>query len=114
MSTNQSLAAIAQELNRPVVYFAGIQKRFDLPTCKTYSPAYAEFLRKIVHLRILGATEDRLADLWKTEKHLLEALHFSGVGSSTWFLDQWATTKLGNISVSTRTTSYLPTPMSCA
>jgi hypothetical protein len=92
MSTHLSLAAIAQELNRPVVYLAGIQKRFDLPTCKTYSPAYAEFLRKIFHLRILGATEDRLANLWKTEKHLLEVLHFSGDGSPTWFLDQCAET----------------------
>jgi hypothetical protein len=88
MSTHLSLAAIAQELNRPAVVVAGLQKRFDLPVFKTYSPAYAEFLRKIVHLRILGATEERLADLWKTEKHLLEVLHFSGDGSPTWFLDQ--------------------------
>ncbi len=88
MSTIQTLAAISKDLNRPAVVLAGIQKRFDLPACQTYSPAYAEFLRKIVHLRILGVTEDRLVDLWKTEKHLLEVLHFSGDGSPTWFLDQ--------------------------
>ena len=87
-SANQALPAIARELNRPAIVLAGIQKRFGLPCFKTYSPAYAEFLRKIVHLRILGVAEDRLADLWKTEMHLLEVLHFSGDGSPTWFLDQ--------------------------
>lgn len=92
MSPNQTLAAIAKDLNRPTVVLAGLQKRFDLPAGKTYSPAYAEFLRKIIHLRILGVTEDRLVDLWKTEKHLLEVLHFSSDGSPTWFLDQCAET----------------------
>lgn len=92
MTTTYTLAAIAKELNRPAVVLAGLQKRFDLPAFNTYSPAYVEFLRKIVHLRILGVTEDRLTDLWKTEKHLLELLHFSGNGSPTWFLDPCAET----------------------
>jgi len=88
MTSHVSITAMAQTLNRPVIYLVGLQKRFGLPVCESYSPAYLEFLRKIVHLRILGVSEARLLDLWKTEKHLLELLHFTGDGTPTWFLDE--------------------------
>ena len=88
MASHISIAEMAKALNRPVVYLVGLQKRFELPVCESYSAAYVEFLRKIVHLRIMGVSEDRLVDLWKTEKHLLDLLHFKGDGTPTWFLDE--------------------------
>ena len=52
-----------------------------------YSDAYLAFLRTIVFLRTLNASEDRLLDLWHLEKKLLQLLHVDSTGSPTWFLD---------------------------
>ena len=91
MAGKMTLGEMAKALNRPSVYFSGLQKRFDLPVLEgaSYSPAYFAFLRTIVHLRILGIPEADLLDLWKVEKHLLQLLHLdTGTGSPTWFLDE--------------------------
>lgn len=92
MPARMTLGEMAKALNRPVVYLNGLQRRFELPVREgaAYSSAYFAFLRKLVLLRILGIPEDLLQELWKTEKHLLQLLHFDVGGSPTWYLDQCA------------------------
>ena len=77
MSTHMTLGEMAKALNRPAIILTSLQKRFELPVLEgaTYSPAYFAFLRKIVHLKLLGISEKDLIELWKTEKHLLQLLH---------------------------------------
>ena len=90
MPSKMSLGEMAKALNRPVVYVTGLQKRFELPVVKGagYSSAYFTLLRKIVHLLHLSIPEKELVELWKTEKHLLQLLHFDVTGSPTWYLDE--------------------------
>jgi hypothetical protein len=90
MSGKMTLGDMAKALNRPAVYLNHLQRRFELPMREGagYSTAYFAFLRKIVHLRTLYIPEETLVDLWKTEKHLLQLLHFDTTGSPTWYLDE--------------------------
>ena len=90
MAAKMTLGDMAKALNRPAVYLTSLQKRFELPVLEgaAYPPAYFALLRKIVHLELLGIPEKNLVELWKTEKHLLQLLHFDGSGSATWFLDE--------------------------
>lgn len=91
-----TFADMAKALNRPPVYLSGLQARFELPVMDGagYSPAYLEFLRKVVHLRTLAIAEESIRDLWNIEKKLLQLLHADSTGSPTWFLD--ACGALGN------------------
>ncbi|MDY0144512.1 MAG: hypothetical protein RBS84_00790 [Kiritimatiellia bacterium] len=95
MSTHMTLGEMAKALNRPAIILTSLQKRFELPVLEgaTYSPAYFAFLRKIVHLKLLGISEKDLIELWKTEKHLLQLLHFDATGSPTWYLDECVHTR---------------------
>lgn len=97
MPAAMSLGEMAKALNRPAVYLMHLQRRFELPVLEgaAYKAAYFAFLRKIVYLRALAVSEDLLVDLWKTEKHLLQLLHFAEGGSRTWFLDDC--TKSGHL-----------------
>jgi len=90
-----TLADMAKQLNRSVLYLNGLQARFKLPTDREsgYSEAYLAFLRTIVHLRALNVQEDILRDLWRMEKKLLTLLHVDSTGSPTWFLDACGRTK---------------------
>ena len=85
----QSLAKIAKELNRSVVYLRSLQTQFELPIMEDvgYSVAYVVFLQQIVFLRILNISEENLRDLWRLEKKLLQLLNMDSTGSKTWFLD---------------------------
>ncbi len=85
----QSFSDLACALNRPLVYLRGLQARFALPVLAgaTYSDAYEAFLRSVVHLRILGVSENALVRLWELEKKLLTLLNVDSTGSTTWFLD---------------------------
>ena len=85
-----TLSDMAQALNRPVFYLSGLQARFALPVFpgNGYSESYLAFLRSIIHLRILGVSEETLLKLWQTEKKLLAILHADSTGSSAWFLEQ--------------------------
>ena len=51
-----------------------------------FVPPDADYLGYI-DLRTLAIPEDALLDLWKTEKHLVQLLHFD-TPSPTWFLDE--------------------------
>lgn len=84
-----SLAQIAKELNRPLVYLSGIQNRFELPKLSgaLYSEPYLDLLRCLVTLRRLNISEDSLLELWEQEKRLLQLIHADTTGSPTWFLD---------------------------
>jgi len=84
-----SLADMATKLNRSTVYFSGLQKRFELPTCEAegYPDAYLKFFRTVVYLRTFGVSEETLRELWVLEKKLLTLLHVDSTGSRTWFLD---------------------------
>jgi hypothetical protein len=84
-----TLADMAKTLNRPTVYLAGLQARFELPVLPGagYSEAYLAFLQSVVHLRSLNVPEDALRDVWHLEKKLLQMLHVDSTGSPTWFLD---------------------------
>ena len=84
-----TLGDMAKALNRSALYVRGLQERFDLPVLKgdAYPRAYLGCLRRIVLLRILGITEERLRELWRLEKKLLQLLHVDSTGAPTWFLD---------------------------
>lgn len=89
-----TLATMAKELNRSALELHGLQKRFELPAFAgaAYSGAYLAFLRTLVHLRILGISEEALRELWHIEKKLLQLLHVDSTGSPTWFLDACGST----------------------
>ena len=67
----------------------GLQARFALPLLAgaTYSGAYGAFFSSVIHLRILGVSENALVRLWQLEKKLLTLLNVDSTGSATWFLD---------------------------
>ncbi len=90
MPARMTLGDMAKALNRPTFQLMHLQKTFELPVLEgaAYSPAYFALLRKLVHLHLLGISEKSLLELWKTEKHLLQLLHFDATGSPTWFLDE--------------------------
>lgn len=89
MSRMQNFPDLARVLNRPPVYLRGLQARFALPVLAgaKYSDAYAALLRSVIHLRILGVSENALVRLWDLEKKLLTLLNVDSTGSATWFLD---------------------------
>jgi len=84
-----SLADLAKAINRSTVYVSGLQSRFYLPVIRGagYPDCYQAFLQTIVYLRTLSISEDKLRDLWRIEKKLLQLLHVDSTGSPTWFLD---------------------------
>lgn len=90
MAGNMTVSQMAQALNRPAIQLMHLQKMFELPILEgaAYPPAYFALLRKLVHLNLLGISEKTLVELWKTEKHLLQLLHFDATGSPTWYLDE--------------------------
>jgi len=88
--TMKSMKNLAERLGRPMVWVAGAQKRFGLPVLESYSEGYESFLRKIVHLRILGVTEETLREFWAVERKLIEVLHLDPQTSSTWMVDACA------------------------
>ena len=81
---------IAERLGRPAIWISGIQKRFGLPVLDSYSEEYEAFLRKILHLRVLGVSEDSLRDFWAVERKLIEVLHLDPQSSLTWMVDACA------------------------
>ena len=92
MPAKLTLGEMAKALNRPAIVLTHLQKTFELPVLEgaAYPPAYFALLRKLVHLQLLGIPDRSLVELWKTEKHLLQLLHFDGTGSPTWYLDECA------------------------
>jgi hypothetical protein len=81
---------IAERLGRPAVWISGIQKRFGLPVLESHSEGYECFLRKIVHLRVLGVSEESLREFWTVERKLIEVLHLDSQSSPTWMVDACA------------------------
>ncbi|MEI6376982.1 MAG: hypothetical protein WCO97_07285 [bacterium] len=81
---------IAEKLGRPVVWIAGVQKRFGLPVLESYSEGYESFLRKVIHLRVLGVSEESLREFWAVERKLIEVLHLDPQSSPTWIVDACA------------------------
>lgn len=86
----KTLKETAEGLGRPAVWIAGVQKRFGLPVLEIYPPGYGEFLRKIVHLRLLGVSEETLREFWAVERKLIEVLHLDPQSSPTWMIDACA------------------------
>ncbi len=84
------LKQIADKLGRSAVWISGVQKRFVLPVLEKYSEGYEEFLRKIVHLRVLGVSEESLREFWAVEQKLIEVLHLDPQTSPTWMVDACA------------------------
>jgi hypothetical protein len=83
-----TLAQLAKNLNRSLVYVSGLQARFELPVFEgaAYSEAYLVFLQSLVNLRTLSIAEETLRDLWHIEKKLMQLLQ-ADTSSPTWFLD---------------------------
>ncbi len=81
---------MAERLGRPVVWVAGVQKRFGLPVLESYPEGYESFLRKILHLRVLGVSEETLREFWAVERKLIEVLHLDPQSSPTWMVDACA------------------------
>jgi hypothetical protein len=86
----KSMKEIADRLGRPAVWIAGVQKRFGLPVLEKYPEGYEAFLRKIVHLRVLGVSEETLREFWAVERKLIEVLHLDPQSSPTWMVDACA------------------------
>ncbi len=88
-ATSLTFAQLAEALHRPAVVITSLQHRFELPTLAVtgYSKAYVAFLQTLLSLRALAISEDRILDLWKLEKKLLQLIHVDSTGSKTWFLD---------------------------
>jgi hypothetical protein len=86
----KSIQIMAEGLGRPVVWIAGVQKRFGLPVLESYSEGYDAFLRKILHLRVLGLSEEALREFWGVERKLIEVLHLDPQSSPTWMVDTCA------------------------
>jgi len=83
----KNMKGIAEKLGRPAVWISGVQKRFGLPVLESYSEGYECFLRKIVHLRVLGVSEESLREFWTVERKLIEVLHLDPKSSPTWMVD---------------------------
>ena len=86
----KSMQLMAEGLGRPVVWVAGVQKRFGLPVLESYPEGYESFLRKILHLRVLGVSEETLREFWAVERKLIEVLHLDPQSSPTWMVDACA------------------------
>ena len=86
----KSMKLMAEGLGRPAVWIAGVQKRFGLPGLEIYPEGYESFLRKIVHLRVLGVSEETLREFWAVERKLIEVLHLDPQSSPTWMVDACA------------------------
>ena len=84
------LNIVAEGLGRAVVWVAGVQKRFGLPVLENYPEGYEAFLRKILHLRVLGVSEETLREFWAVERKLIEVLHLDPQSSPTWMVDACA------------------------
>ena len=69
------------------MWIAGVQKRFGLPVLRSYSEGYEAFLQKILHLRVLGVSEEGLREFWAVERKLIEVLHLDPQSSPTWMVD---------------------------
>jgi hypothetical protein len=67
-----------------------VQKRFGLPVLESYPEGYEAFLRKILHLRVLGVSEESLREFWAVERKLIEVLHLDPQSSPTWMVDACA------------------------
>jgi hypothetical protein len=86
----KSMKLMAEGLGRPAVWVAGVQKRFALPVRESYPEGYESFLRKIIHLRVLGVAEETLRGFWAVERKLIEVLHLDPQSSPTWMVDACA------------------------
>jgi len=84
------LNIVTEGLGRPVVWVTGVQKRFGLPVLESYPEGYESFLRKILHLRVLGVSEETLREFWAVERKLIEVLHLDLQSSPTWMVDACA------------------------
>jgi len=69
--TMKRMKMMVEGLGRPVVWVAGVQKRFGLPVLESYPEGYESFLRKIIHLRVLGVSEETLREFWAVELKLI-------------------------------------------
>jgi hypothetical protein len=86
----KSMKMMAERLGRPVLWISGVQKRFGLPVLESYPEGYEAFLRKILHLRVLGVSGELLRDFWAVERKLIEVLHLDSQSSPTWMVDACA------------------------
>jgi hypothetical protein len=86
----KSVKLMAEGVGRPAVWVAGVQKRFALPVLESYPEGYESFLRKIIHLRVLGVSEETLREFWAVERKLIEVLHLDPQSSPTWMVDACA------------------------
>jgi hypothetical protein len=86
----KSMKLMAEGLGRPMVWVRGVQKRFGLPVLERYSAGYESFLHKVIHLRVLGVSEETLREFWAVERKLIEVLHLDPQTSPTWMVDACA------------------------
>jgi hypothetical protein len=84
------LNILAEGLGRPMVWVVGVQKRFGLPVLERYPEGCESFLRKVVHLRVLGVSEETLREFWAVERKLIAVLHLDPQTSPTWMVDACA------------------------
>lgn len=85
----ERLTEIARSLNRPLPVIRALQAKMGLPVLRgdRYPPAYVILLRKMMALRRLGVSEERIARLFELEQKLMRLLNADALDSETWFLD---------------------------
>ena len=94
MPTVTTFATLCARLNRAPVNVRGLQRRFALPLLDSaaYAAPYQAFLETIIHLRILGVSEEKLLRLWALERSLMHLLHADSTGSPTSSVDACGST----------------------
>ena len=90
-----TIGELVAALNRSKLEPTSVLKRFEVPPVKgdAVPETYAAFFRTVVYLRSLGISEERLRELWRLERKLLQLLNVDSAGSPTWFLDACGETK---------------------
>ena len=70
-----TLSELSDRLGRPVLWMSRMRKQFGLPVLEQYPECYQNFLRKIRDLKNLGASDEKLVNLWNLERRLIDILH---------------------------------------
>jgi hypothetical protein len=91
-----SFNKLCDNLNKSVPYVRNIMRSFSLPylpSGKLYSPMYESFLRKLISLKALAVSDEKITEVLDLEKKILKLLHLDTISDSpTWYLDSCSDT----------------------
>jgi hypothetical protein len=95
-----SFSDMCHMLGKDAVYVRNLQRVLTLhmpDRDEGYSQGYLAFLEKVVALRALHVPQDKVTELFETEKKCLQLLHVDSLSDSpTWYLDACAAESNGH------------------